>query len=81
MYLLDYVANHVHELHPVYQKHPNWATNKYTADGRLNTQLWDEERLTTWFDTFMPTLENCATILSLIWMSDSALGLDNGIRL
>jgi glycosidase len=55
--LLDYVANHVHELHPVYQKHPNWATNKYTADGRLNTQLWDEERLTTWFDTFMPTLE------------------------
>ena len=70
--LLDYVANHVHELHPVYQKHPNWATNKYTADGRLNTQLWDEERLTTWFDTFMPTLElRNDTVAEL--MSDSAL--------
>jgi glycosidase len=70
--LLDYVANHVHELHPVYQKHPNWATNKYTEDGRLNTQLWDEERLTTWFDTFMPTLElRNDTVADL--MSDSAL--------
>ena len=70
--LLDYVANHVHQLHPVYQKQPNWATNKYTADGRLNTQLWDEERLTTWFDTFMPTLElRNDTVADL--MSDSAL--------
>ena len=70
--LLDYVANHVHELHPVYQRHPNWATNKYTSDGRLNTQLWDEERLTTWFDTFMPTLElRNDTVAEL--MSDSAL--------
>ena len=70
--LLDYVANHVHELHPVYQKNPQWATNKYTDDGRLNTQLWDEERLTTWFDTFMPTLElRNDTVADL--MSDSAL--------
>ena len=70
--LLDYVANHVHELHPIYQQHPDWATPKYTADGRLNTQLWDEERLTTWFDTFMPTLElRNDTVAD--WMSDSAL--------
>lgn len=70
--LLDYVANHVHKLHPVYQKHPNWATNEYTEDGRPNTQLWDEERLTTWFDTFMPTLElRNDTVAD--WMSDSAL--------
>ena len=70
--LVDYVANHVHELHPVFKKHPNWATNKYTDDGRLNTQLWDEERLTTWFDTFMPTLElRNDTVAD--WMSDSAL--------
>ena len=70
--LLDYVANHVHQDHPVYQKHPDWATNKYTADGRLNTQLWDEERLTTWFDTFMPTLELRKDTVA-DWMSDSAL--------
>lgn len=55
--LVDYVANHVHEEHPVYQAHPEWATNLYLPDGRLNTQLWDDERLTTWFDTFMPTLD------------------------
>lgn len=55
--ILDYVANHVHELHPVYQRHPEWATNLYLPDGRLNTELWDEQRLTTWFDTFMPTLD------------------------
>lgn len=55
--LVDYVANHVHQEHPVYQEHPDWVTNLYLPDGRMNTQLWDEHRLTTWFDTFMPTLD------------------------
>ena len=55
--LVDYVANHVHEEHPIYQDHPDWVTNLYLPDGSLNTQLWDEQRLTTWFDTFMPTLD------------------------
>ncbi len=55
--LLDFVANHVHELHPIYQEHPDWATNLYLPDGRMNTQLWDEQRLTTWFDTFLPSLD------------------------
>lgn len=55
--LLDYVANHVHQEHPVYKKHPDWATNLYLPDGSLNTERWDEHRLTTWFDTFLPTLD------------------------
>lgn len=55
--ILDYVANHVHEEHPLYKKHPEWATNLYLPDGTLNTEKWDEHRLTTWFDTFMPTLD------------------------
>jgi len=55
--ILDYVANHVHEEHPVYQQHPEWATSLYLPDGSLNTEKWDEYRLTTWFDTFMPTLD------------------------
>jgi cyclomaltodextrinase / maltogenic alpha-amylase / neopullulanase len=55
--LLDYVANHVHAEHPIYQKNPDWATPLYLPDGTENTQKWDEHRLTTWFDTFMPTLD------------------------
>ena len=55
--LMDYVANHVHQDHPVYQQHPDWVTNLYLPDGSMNTQLWDSQRLTTWFDTFMPTLD------------------------
>lgn len=55
--ILDYVANHVHEEHPVYQRNPDWATDLYLPDGTMNTEKWDEYRLTTWFDTFMPTLD------------------------
>jgi len=70
--LLDYVANHVHQEHPVYIQHPEWATQLYLPDGTLNTERWDEYRLTTWFDTFMPTLdlENDEVVAA---MTDSAL--------
>lgn len=56
-FLLDYVANHVHEQHPIYVDHPDWATDLYLPDGSLNTERWDDHRLTTWFDTFLPTLD------------------------
>ena len=55
--LLDFVCNHVHELHPIYQEHPEYATPLELSDGRKNLRLFDEERLTTWFDTFMPSLD------------------------
>ena len=55
--LLDYVGNHVHEDHPLMDLHPDWTTELYLPDGSLNTERWDEYRLTTWFDTFMPTLD------------------------
>ena len=55
--ILDFVANHVHREHPVYQAHPDWATELYLPDGSLNTERWDEHRLTTWFDVFLPTLD------------------------
>lgn len=55
--ILDYVANHVHKEHPVYKNNPDWVTNLYLPDGSLNTEKWDEHRLTTWFDTFLPTLD------------------------
>jgi len=55
--LLDYVANHVHKDHPVYKQHPDWFTSLYLPDGTLNTEKWDSHRLTTWFDTFLPTID------------------------
>ncbi len=53
--ILDFVANHVHEKHPLYQAHKDWATPLMLPDGRQNIRLWDECRLTTWFDTFLPS--------------------------
>lgn len=55
--LLDFVANHVHENHPVYQQHPEWGTQLDLPNGQKNIRIWDEQRLTTWFDTFLPTLD------------------------
>ncbi|MDX5319901.1 MAG: alpha-amylase [Bacteroidota bacterium] len=55
--LLDYVAHHVHEEHPLFKTHPDWVTPLYLPDGSLNTERWDEYRLTTWFDVFLPTLD------------------------
>lgn len=55
--ILDYVANHLHILSPVLQEHPDWTTPMYLPDGRRNLELWDEERLTTWFDVHIPTLD------------------------
>ncbi len=55
--VLDYVANHVHIQHPIYQEHPDWATSLYLPDGTKNTEKWDEYRLTTWFDDHLPTLD------------------------
>lgn len=70
--LVDYVANHVHQDHPVIQQHPDWATPLFLPDGRMNTELWDEQRLTTWFDTFLPTLDLERTEVTEA-MTDSAM--------
>ena len=75
--LLDYVANHVHQDHPIYQNNKDWATNLYLPDGSLNTERWDDQRLTTWFDTFMPTLDlrkpeivDPMTDSAMVWITD-----------
>ncbi len=55
--ILDYVANHLHINSPVLQAHPDWTTDLILPDGRENIALWDEQRLTTWFDKHIPTLD------------------------
>jgi cyclomaltodextrinase / maltogenic alpha-amylase / neopullulanase len=70
--LLDYVANHVHQEHPLYQQHPDWFTPLYLPDGTMNTEKWDEHRLTTWFDTFLATLDLENPVVADV-MSDSAV--------
>ncbi|MFN3951859.1 MAG: alpha-amylase family glycosyl hydrolase [Thermaurantimonas sp.] len=76
-FILDYVANHVHQEHPVYRDNPQWATPLYLPDGTLNTERWDDHRLTTWFDVFMPTLDltrpeivEPMTDSALVWLRD-----------
>jgi len=54
--ILDFVANHVHEDNPIIKKNPQWATKLELEDG-LNIRKWDEHRLTTWFDKFLPSLD------------------------
>lgn len=54
--LLDFVSNHVHAEHPVYKQHPEWFNSIDLPDGRKNIRIWDEQRLSTWFDTFMPDI-------------------------
>ena len=55
--VLDYVANHMHINSPTLQAHPDWHTDSILPDGTRNFELWDEARLTTWFDKHIPTLD------------------------
>ncbi len=55
--LMDYVSNHVHQEHPYYQKHPEWFGQYELSDGRKNLRLFDEYRLTTWFESYLPSFD------------------------
>ncbi|HYE95268.1 MAG TPA: alpha-amylase family glycosyl hydrolase, partial [Rubricoccaceae bacterium] len=55
--LLDFVAHHVHEDHPYFRAHPEWFGDLALPDGRLNLRLWDEHRLTTWFEPYLPSFD------------------------
>ncbi len=55
--ILDFVSHHVHQAYPVLQVHPEWITSVDLPGNRKNIRLWDEQRLTTWFDVFLPTFD------------------------
>lgn len=70
--LLDFVSNHVHKDNPVITKHPDWATDLILENGEENIRIWDQHRLTTWFDRFLPTIDySIKEAVEL--MTDSAL--------
>lgn len=71
--ILDFVANHVHQEHPFYQHHPEWFGSYELPDGRKNIRLWDEYRLTTWFDTFLPSFDYEGSQEALEVMTDNAV--------
>ncbi len=52
--LLDFVSNHVHKEHPYFNEHRDWFGKLKLPDGRLNLRFWDEFRLTTWFEPYLP---------------------------
>ncbi|MFC2140023.1 alpha-amylase family glycosyl hydrolase, partial [Bacteroidota bacterium] len=55
--LLDYVSNHVHKRHPYFKNHRDWFGQLELPDGRLNLRFWDEYRLTTWFEPYLPSFD------------------------
>jgi cyclomaltodextrinase / maltogenic alpha-amylase / neopullulanase len=71
--LLDIVAHHVHIQHPFYKNHPEWFGTLDLPDGRKNLRLWDEQRLTTWFEPYMPSFDFTKSTDALQAVSDNAL--------
>jgi len=71
--LLDIVAHHVHIQHPFYKEHPEWFGTLDLPDGRKNLRLWDEQRLTTWFEPYMPSFDFTKSTEALNVVSDNAV--------
>lgn len=55
--ILDFVSHHVHQDYPPLTAHPDWITSVDLPGKKKNIRLFDEQRLTTWFDIFLPTFD------------------------
>ena len=71
--LLDYVAHHVHQEHWMWKEHRDWFGTYELPNGRLNLRLWDEYRLTTWFEPYMPSFDFTSSYEALEFMTDNAV--------
>ncbi|MCU0452056.1 MAG: alpha-amylase family glycosyl hydrolase [Bacteroidetes bacterium] len=71
--LLDFVAHHVHIDHPWYRNHPEWFGTLDLPDGRKNLRLWDEFRLTTWFEPYMPSFDYTKSHVPIDVMAENAV--------
>lgn len=70
---LDYVAHHIHKEHWMWKDHRDWFGNYNLPNGRLNLRLWDEYRLTTWFEPYMPSFDYTSSYEALEFMTDNAV--------
>jgi cyclomaltodextrinase / maltogenic alpha-amylase / neopullulanase len=71
--LLDYVANHTHEDHPFFRQHRDWFGVLELPNGRKNLRIWDEYRLTTWFEPYLPSFDFEGSPEALEVMTDNAV--------
>ncbi len=71
--LWDFISNHIHQEHPFWKEHRNWFGKLDLPNGRKNLRLWDEYRLTTWFEPYMPSFDYSGSIDALEFMTDNAL--------
>ena len=71
--LLDIVAHHVHIENPVYKEHADWFGTLMLPDGRKNLRLWDEYRLTTWFEPYMPSFDYTKSEAPINYMTDNCV--------
>jgi glycosidase len=55
--ILDFVSHHAHQEYPVFKVHPDWITQLDLPGKKKNIRMFDENRLTTWFDIFLPTFD------------------------
>ena len=71
--LLDIVAHHVHDSHPYFSEHPDWFGRLELPDGQFNLRRWDEYRLTTWFEPYLPSFDFEASPAAVAQVADDAV--------
>lgn len=71
--LLDIVANHVHQEHPLFKEKPEWFGELKLPDGRMNLRLWDEYRLTTWFEPYLPKFNYVGSKEAIDFMTNNTI--------
>jgi len=71
--LLDFVSNHIHDENPLWKNHRDWFGVLELPNGKKNLRLWDEYRLTTWFEPYMPSFDYIGSYDALEYMTDNAV--------
>jgi cyclomaltodextrinase len=57
----------------MWKDHRDWFGTFNLANGRLNLRLFDEYRLTTWFEPYMPSFDYVKSYEALEFMTDNAV--------